>query len=79
MDPIKTTAKKSEDRFQFISSMIKGISALYRKSGLCIPRNETAQPRSQSYIEVSVSNLYIPRIGLPIWLQQKRVTGHGNI
>jgi hypothetical protein len=25
-----------------------------------------------SYIHASVSNLYIPRIGLPIWLQQKR-------
>jgi hypothetical protein len=24
-----------------------------------------------SHIHVSVSNLYIPRIGLPIWLQQK--------
>jgi hypothetical protein len=25
-----------------------------------------------SYIHVSVSDLYIPRIGLPIWLQQNR-------
>ncbi len=27
-----------------------------------------------SYIHVSVSDLYIPRIGLPIWLQQNRQT-----
>jgi hypothetical protein len=25
---------------------------------------------TNSYIHVSVSDLYIPRIGLPIWLQQ---------
>ncbi len=27
-----------------------------------------------SYIHVSLSDLYIPRIGLPIWLQQNRQT-----
>ncbi len=27
-----------------------------------------------SFIYVSVSDLYIPRIGLPIWLQQNRQT-----
>jgi hypothetical protein len=32
-----------------------------------------------SYIQVSVSNLYISRIGLPIWLQQNRQTDPGNI
>jgi hypothetical protein len=42
----------------------------------CIPRNETARPRSHSYIHVSVSDLYIPRIGLPILLQP---TGKQNI
>jgi hypothetical protein len=31
-----------------------------------------------SYIHVSVSDLYIPRIGLPIWLQQNRQTDPGN-
>jgi hypothetical protein len=29
---------------------------------------------ASSYIHVSVSNFYIPRIGLPIWLQQNRQT-----
>ncbi len=32
-----------------------------------------------SYILVSVSDLHIPRIGLPIWLQQNRQTNPGNI
>ncbi len=30
---------------------------LYRKSHLCIPRNETVQPIPNSYIHVSISNL----------------------
>jgi hypothetical protein len=32
-----------------------------------------------SYIHVSVSDLYFPRIGLPIWLQQNRQTDPGKI
>jgi hypothetical protein len=32
-----------------------------------------------SYIYVSVSNLYIPRIDAHIWLQQNRQTDPGNI
>ena len=31
------------------------------------------------YIHVSVRDLNIPRIGLPIWLQQNRQTYPGNI
>jgi hypothetical protein len=59
---------------------------------LCIPRNETAQPcyfqlYFQNYnalppnfhIHVSVSDLKIPRIGLPILLQPNRQTNPGNI
>jgi hypothetical protein len=34
---------------------------------------------SNSYIHVSVRDLYIPRNGLPIWLQQNRQTDPGNI
>jgi hypothetical protein len=46
---------------------VRGTPVLYRKSDSCIPRNETARPRvSNSYIDVSVSDLYIPRIGLII-------------
>ncbi len=32
-----------------------------------------------SYTDVSVSDLYIPRIGMPIWLQQNRQTDPGII
>jgi hypothetical protein len=32
-----------------------------------------------SYIHVSVRDIYIPKIGLPIWLQQNRQTDPGNI
>jgi hypothetical protein len=32
-----------------------------------------------SYIHVSVNSLYIPSIGLPIWLQQNRQTDPWNI
>ncbi len=34
---------------------------------------------SNAYIHVSVSDLYIPRIGSHIWLQQNRQTDPGNI
>ncbi len=55
------------------------LHTLYRKSNLCIPSNEPARPRSQFLHSVSVSNLYIPRISLPIWLQQNRKTDPRNI
>ncbi len=32
-----------------------------------------------SYIHVSVSDLYITRIGMPVWLQKNRQTNPGNI
>ncbi len=56
-------------------------------SDLYIPRNETARPhyfknRVMSisfHIHVSMSDLYIPRIGLPILLQPNRQTAPGNI
>jgi hypothetical protein len=32
-----------------------------------------------SYIYVSVSDFYIPRIGLPLWRQQNRQTDPGNM
>jgi hypothetical protein len=36
-------------------------------------------PGPNFYIHISVSNLYIPTIGLPTWLQQIKWTGPGNI
>jgi hypothetical protein len=55
----------SEENHPFLLSFGIG-STLYRKSDLCIPRNETVRPRSQFLHSVSVSDLYIPRIGLAI-------------
>ncbi len=36
-------------------------------------------PVPNFYIQVSVSDLYIPRIDMPNWLQQNRQTNPGNI
>ncbi len=41
----------------------EGSTALYQKFETYIPRNEIAQPRSQFYVQVAVSDLYIPTIG----------------
>ncbi len=55
------------------------LPTLYWKSDLFIPRNETVQPVTNSYIHVSVSDLYISRIILPICLHQNRQTDPRNI
>jgi hypothetical protein len=51
---------------------------LYRKFETYIPRKETGGLGPNSYIHVSVSNLYIPLIGLPIVLQENMWTDPGN-
>ncbi len=52
----------------------------YRKFETNIPRKGTARLYSpNSYIHVSVSDLYFPLIGLHILLQENRCTEHGNI
>jgi hypothetical protein len=43
------------------------------------PEKELRGLSPNSYIHVSVSDLYIPRIGPHIWLQQNRQTDPGNI
>jgi hypothetical protein len=43
------------------------------------PEKELRGLSSNSYIHVSVSDLYIPRIGPHIWLQQNRQTDPGDI
>jgi hypothetical protein len=43
------------------------------------PETELRILSPNSYIHVSVSDLYIPRIGPHILLQQNRQTGPGNI
>jgi hypothetical protein len=43
------------------------------------PEKELCDLSPTSYIHVSVSDLYIPRIGPHIWLQQNRQNDPGNI
>ncbi len=43
------------------------------------PEKELRGYSPNSYIQVTVSDLYIPRIGLPIMLQENRWTERGNI
>jgi hypothetical protein len=67
--------------------IITSLLTLYRKSHLCIPKKgiyvfpekEWCGLSPNSYIHVSVSDLYIPRIGPHIWLQQNTQTDTGNI
>jgi hypothetical protein len=44
-----------------------------------IPSKGIATPQSNFHIHVSVSDLYIPRIGLPILLQENMWTYPGNV
>jgi hypothetical protein len=43
------------------------------------PEKELVGHSPNSYIQVSVSDLYIPQIGLPILLQENRWAECGNI
>ncbi len=52
---------------------------LQPKSHLWIPEKELRGLSSNFHIYVSVSDLYIPRIGPHIFLQQNMQTDHGNI
>ncbi len=54
-------------------------AALQRKSYLPIPFLKLRGLSLNIHIHVSVSDLYIPRIGPHIWLQQNRQTDPGNI
>ncbi len=47
-------------------------SALQRNFNLCIPREELCSLSPKFHIHVSVSDLYIPTFGPPIFLQQNR-------
>jgi hypothetical protein len=63
--PDERTDKKLSYKFRDTDPLC----AQYRKSDLCTPRHETLWPRSQipHSCHVSVSDLYIPRIGQPTW------------
>ncbi len=51
---------------------------LQRKSHSCIPEKELCGLSPNLHNHMSVSDLYIPRIGLRIFLQQNRQTDRGN-
>jgi hypothetical protein len=53
--------------------------ALQRKSHLCIPFLGIGGLSPNFHIHLSVSDLYIPRIGPHIFLQQNRQIDCGNI
>jgi hypothetical protein len=53
--------------------------ALQRNVDVCIPRKGVAHHGPNFQLHVSVSDLYVPRIGPHIFLQQKRQTDHGNL
>jgi hypothetical protein len=61
------------------SKRLNSSYTVIKKSDLCIPRNENTQPRFQFLLSFIVSNIYIPRIVLPIWLQQNRQIDPGKI
>ncbi len=62
-------------RHKYIAKKGEILHTLYLKSYLCVPRNETARPRSQFlHLFICEQFIYIPRIGLPIGLQQNRQT-----
>jgi hypothetical protein len=52
---------------------------LYRNSKHIFPEKELGGHSPNSYIHVSVCDLYIPTIGLHVLLQENRWTDHGNI
>ncbi len=52
---------------------------VYRNSKHILPEMKLRSLCPNSYIHVSVSDLYIPTIGLPILLQENRWTDGGNI
>jgi hypothetical protein len=55
------------------------MTALYRKSIYIFPETKLCGLVPKSYIHLSVSDFYIPIIGLLIWLQKNRPTDPGNI
>jgi hypothetical protein len=67
--------------FGFLNTFLNTASsaALYQKCNLCIPGKGFARPSPNSYIHVSVRDLYVPRIGPHIWLQKNKQPDPGNI
>ncbi len=61
-------------------SMCYTAKTLYRKFNKIFPEKELRSICPNFYIHISVSDLYIPTVGLPFWLlQENRWTDRGNI
>jgi hypothetical protein len=67
--------------FTAVADIAKNFLTRRRQRSHCIENPVYVLPEMKlrglvpnSYIHVSVSGLFIPRIGLPIWLQQNRQT-----
>jgi hypothetical protein len=66
---------KKEEKHDFFVIWKIPYFALYRKNPIYVfPEEELRGLSPNFYIHVSVSDLYIPRIGPHIWLQQNRPT-----
>ncbi len=95
MEVVKGILKQYDSdsyRYMLLHTAKEGLVRIQYKflgSNLCIPRNGTVLPRYfQTRVmmfclpistHVSVSDLYIPRIGLLVLRQPKRQTDPGNI
>jgi hypothetical protein len=62
-----------------LTYQIRTARTQYRKFETNIPSKGIAWPQPNFHIHVSVSDLYIPRISLPILLQENMWTDSGNI
>jgi hypothetical protein len=82
---LKPTCPNIKNRAQFHSNIrpphrrLQLFSYCTKNSIYVFPEMKLCGLVPNSYILVSVSDLYIPRIGLPIWLHQNRLTDPGNI
>ncbi len=84
MEPVPTTEKSV---FSFtilfgsgaLQFRIRTAKTQYRKFETKIPRKELRGLSPSFHIHVSVSDFYIPRIVLPILLQENMWTDPGNI
>ena len=73
-------ARKEEEEAKQHTLDFYQVPTLQRNLDLCFPRKAIARPLSQFFpIDMSVSDLYIPTFGPPIFLQQNGQTDQGNI
>jgi hypothetical protein len=84
VEPIKRRANKRTpfpvDYFYSPCNVNHTAKTQYRKFETNIPRKETVLPVPiPAFVHVSVSDLYISTIGLPVLLQENRWTDLGNI